>query len=182
MNKPISLIDREIEAKIDAAVRAELVKGKKVSDLSAKDIRNIAADIRTSFSPSARKELVIAGVEHAIKLVLGAKIAEVIWHDGTGWPSDDMGVLSAASRVTVKGKPLKQPQDEALESFNVFRDALPDLNRDAFMELCEPAMIDRFQCLFAGQPEDRTLGEIATLKAMSRDKVAMSFLAWRPIA
>lgn len=179
MNKPVSLIDREIETKIEAAIQAEFAKGKKVSDLSAKDILTMAKDLRASFSPSAQKEVIIAGVEHAIKFVFGAKIAEVIWRDGTGWPSDDMGVLSAASRVMIKGKPLNQPEDEALESFRVFRETLPDLTQNTFMELCEQEMIARFRGLFIGQPEDRTLGEIATVKAMSRDKIALSILAWK---
>jgi hypothetical protein len=182
MKQPTSLVDREIETKIDAALRAEIAKGKKPSDMGVRDFHGIADDLHGKVSPSAREHLIRLGLEQMVKFVLGAMIAEVVWADGTGWPSKDEHILAVSRRVTVKGQTVKHSSDDqALDCARVFRECLPDMTRAEFHEQCPEAIVDRFRALFIGQPEDRTLGEIATVKAVRGDKLAMSFLAWRPL-
>lgn len=181
MNRPISLIEREIETKIDAAIKAELAKGKKPADMGVRDFNSIAVGLHDKWSPGAREAIIREGIEHMVKFVLGAMIAEVVWNDGTGWPADDDVILAASRRVKVDGKPTKETNIvDAVECFGVFRDGLPDLNRDGFHDYCDDKVVERFRALFIGQPDDRTLGEIATVKAARGDPLAMSFLAWRP--
>jgi hypothetical protein len=182
MSKPVSLINREIETKIDAALRAEIAKGKKPSDMGVRDFHGIAESLRDKVSPAARDELVRQGLEHMVKFVLGAMIAEVIWKDGTGWPANDEQILVASRRVTVKGQPVRHSSDDqAIDCFQVFRETLPDMTRTTFHEACDEAIVSRFRALFIGQSDDRTLGEIAVVKAANGDRLAMSFLAWRPL-
>ena len=84
--------------------------------------------------------------------------------------------------MTIEGKPVKHPSDtDAIDCFRVFRESLPDMTRSEFHEYCDEVLVDSFRALFIGQPDSRTLGEIATVKAARGDKVAMSFLAWRPM-
>ena len=89
MNRAVSLVDREIESRIDAAIRAEVEKGKRPSDMGVRDFHGIAKALHGEFSPAAHDELVRQGVEHMVKFVLGAMIADVVWKDGTGWPAND---------------------------------------------------------------------------------------------
>lgn len=168
------LVDIEIEAKIGAAIQAELDKGKRPSDMGKRDFASISDAVRDTMSPAAKREMIEQGVLHMVRMVFGEMIAERIWTAGTGWstPEHEVRQITRDLKMT--------DEDDALASFECFKESLPDLNREELEEF--PKLSKRFSPLFVAQPADATLGEIATRKAMSGDKLALSFLAWKEIA
>lgn len=165
-----SLVEREIEKKINAATAGMLAGGRQPSDMGHREFQAIANEVRGQFSPAARDKLVHDGLVQLVKNVLGEKIAEVLWQDGSGWDAPPDHVRAIAAR-------LKFADDtDPLECLDVFKDGVMNATRDdveCFRSL------GRFRPLFVAQPDDALLGEIATVKASRGDKLAMSVLTWR---
>lgn len=179
--KPINLTEREIDAKVDEAVRAEIAKGKKASDMGRQEHLSIARAAHAKMSPAARKQAAIDGLTHIACFVLGGIIAESIWQSGKGWPADEQAALGAYRSATFRGMPLRLSSDaEAMQCLGVFREELPELTRKEFDDRCDPVLVERFGAMFDGQQKRATIGEIATKKAMLGDPLAMSFLSWMP--
>lgn len=166
------LVNIEIEAKIGAAIHAEVSKGKQVADWGKRDSEQIAKASYDNLSPAAKQQLIKEGVRVMVMVALGKRIADAIWDMGCGWTIPDSEVRRIATGLNFADL------EEAVECLDKFREALPDFGRDEI----EGHQLDRFVPLFVAQPEGATLGEIATRKAMHGDKLALSFLAWREIA
>ncbi len=173
MTKPTSITDLEITARITAALHAEAAYGKKPSDMGRDDVEKIFDVVKDQFSPAARRQLIYEGVLTMVQRVLGEKIAEVVWKNRTGWPSNPADIENIGRRLN-----FDDPK-EAVTCAHAFRDHISDLR---FSELESFKLTGRFAPLFIGQPETATLGEIATVKAARGDKLALSFLAWKEIA
>jgi hypothetical protein len=171
---PTSLVDREIETKITAAIKAEVEKGKQPSDMGRREFLTIAHDLRASFSPAARETMARKGLEIVVRQVFGEIIAERIWEAGEGWPADADDLARFAHGFKFDG------DDSARSCFELFRENLPELTLADMREYCSTKLVNRYQGLFDGQPIDATLGEVATKKAADGDPLAHSFLTWRP--
>jgi hypothetical protein len=173
MSKPTSITQFEIDAKITGAIHGELKRGTKAPDIGRKEIARLSDGVMDSFSPEAKKALVHAGVLSMVKRVLGEKIAEEIWKSGQGWSMPEQEIRDIAKRLKFES------DADAFECLASFREAIPDMTRE---EAAEFPILVRFSPLFILQPDDATLGEITTRKAMQGNKLALSFLAWKEIA
>lgn len=173
MSKITKLADIEIQAKIGAAIVQEAQKGKALSDFGAKESAAIAGNVMSTFSPAAQQQLIRSGVEHLVRFVLGEKIAERVWAVGKGWSMPKTELMAI-----IRDMRFEDPED-GFACVTLYRDQLPDLTEE---ELPDHSMFARrFMPLFLAQPKGATLREVATKKAMSGDKLALSFLAWKEV-
>ena len=172
MTRPISLIEREIETKIDAAVRAEIAKGKKPSDMGRRDLEVIADAAMSTMSPEARKQAAIAGLERMAKGVFGEMIAEQLWQSGRGYGAPKTEIVSIATKMRFT------PPEEAPEWLSIYREDVAECTLERLDETYKSAQ--RFRALLVGEPMSALLGEVALRKAVSGDPLAKAFLAGRP--
>lgn len=169
MSKLTSLTKFELETKVASVILEETQKGRQASDFSRKEIVAISDKARSTLSPAARQLAIEEGLQVMVKRVMGEMIAAEVWAAGTGWPKSRSEVDAIAERLKFS---------DGFECLEAYREHLPDLT---FEELGDFEMTGRFAPLFIGQPADASLGEIATVKAMRGDKLALSFLAWKEI-
>ncbi|WP_404861843.1 hypothetical protein [Georhizobium sp. MAB10] len=173
--KPTSITDIEIEAKVGAAVM-KAARTKNLSDMGRRDFIAIVDDLKPTLSPEAYRQMVRDGVFHCVKRALGEKVAEAIWKEGRGWPSTDAEIVKIAHSHNIRI--VEDPGSGTVDCLATFKEDFADATLD---ELKDWSAIDRFNPLFFGQPEDATLGEVATRKAAMGDKLALSFLAWKDL-
>lgn len=172
MSRPISLIEREIETKIDAAVKAEIAKGRKPADMGRRDFEAVADAVMKTMSPAACKLAALAGLEHMAKGVFGEMIAERLWHLrlGYGVPAAEIVSMARDMRFT--------PPDEAPEWLSIYREDVAECTLERLDATYKSAQ--RFRALLLGEPTHAQLGEVAVRKAASGDPLALAFLAGRP--
>ncbi|CAI2936058.1 hypothetical protein [Aminobacter niigataensis] len=172
MSRPISLVGREIETKIDAAIKAEVAKGKKPSDMGRRDFEVIADAAMATMSPEARKQAAIAGLEHMAKGVFGEMIAEQLWQSGRGYGAPKAEIVSIASKMRFT------PPEDAPEWLSIYREDIAECTLNRLDETYKSAQ--RFRALLACEPANAQLGEVALRKAATGDPLAQAFLAGRP--
>jgi len=172
IHKPISLLDREIERKVDDAVKAAIGAGKKPSDMGRREFEAIAEHARKTMSPEAFRKVAMDGLEIMVKCVFGEMIAERLWTSGNGY-----GATHQHLRTLAKGIGL-EPAAEAPEWLHLFREDLGECTLQRLNDTYKCA--GRFRPLLVGEPADALLGEVATRKAMEGDPLALAFLSGRP--
>lgn len=173
MKNVTRLAEVELTAKVAASIHAEMLKGKRPSDMGPRDFAAIAEPVLDKLSPEAKRFAIRQGVEAMVRWVLGEKIAEAIWDSGLGWPENDEVTRSIARKLKFSDL------DDAVQCLAAYREHIAEVT---FSGLDDFQLLGRFAPLFIAQPEDAMLGEVATIKAARGDKLALSFLAWKETA
>lgn len=164
--------EMEIEANVTAAILAEAERtGRKPSDLNRKDIKRVSDALMRDLAKDDVRAMAEEGIHQMVLQFLGDKIAEVVWDEGLGRSASKADILRIGRNLRFAG--------EIMECWQAWCDASPDFD---FEKAKEFPSLTRFAPLFLAQPDDATLGEIATRKAARGDKLAQSFLAWREVA
>jgi hypothetical protein len=170
-DRPTSLIDREIETKIAAALKAEIAKGKKPSDMGRRDFDAISRAVYPVMSPAARKQTVINGLEYAVKGVFGEMIAEKLWQSGRGYSVTDPELIAIAREFRFV------PPEDAPEWMSIFREDLAECTLKRLDETYASA--DRWRPLLVTEAPGSLLGEVVVRKAAAGDRLALAFLSGR---
>lgn len=167
-----TLLDREIEARVEQGVKALIDSGIDPDDITEKQLKAIAEKALGEMSPAAMDHCAHEGFLLMAKQVIGERLSERFWEMGMGWPltGDEVRVIAKGMRID---------PHEAEECLQAYRDAASDAT---FEELSVFRSLGRFAPLFLGEPKASTIGEVATRKAAKGDKLALSFLAWKEIA
>lgn len=168
MNKPISLIDREIEAKVDAAVKVEIAKGKKPSDMGRRDLEVIASVVYPAMSPAAKRKAALAGLEQMAKGVFGEMLAEKLWQSGLGYGIPDVELVAMAKSMRFA------EAEDAPEWLSIYREDIAECTLERLDGMYKSAQ--RFRSLLLGEPSDALLREVAIRKAAKGDLLARAFL------
>lgn len=168
MSRPVSLIDREIETKIDAALNAEIAKGKRPSDMGRKDFEAIASAAYPALSPSARKQAALAGIERMVMGVFGEMLAENLWQSGRGYGVPDAELVAIAKSMRFAGS------EDAPEWLSIYREDIAECTLERLDDTYKSAQ--RFRSLLLGEPPEALLGEVAIRKAMKGVALAQAFL------
>lgn len=167
-----TLLDREIEARVEQGVKALIDSGVDPDDITEEQLKAIAEKALGEMSPAAMDHCAQEGLLHMAKQVIGERLAERFWDIGMGWPltGDEVRAIAEGMRIDPA---------EAEDCLQTYRDAASDAT---FEELSIFRSLGRFAPLFLREPKGDTIGEVATRKAARGDKLAMSFLAWKEIA
>ncbi|MFP5078630.1 hypothetical protein ACLE20_15095 [Rhizobium sp. YIM 134829] len=172
MTKIINLADRELESKVEIAVRDVAASGVDPSTMSAVEQKELSRAAWETLSPEAKKRAAMEGLELIARRVLGEYIAEQIWLAGYGWAATKKQIAECGSRTKIH-------PDDVVDCLEAFRTAHVDFTAE---EAADFKSLSRFMPLFVMQSAETTLGEAAARKAAAGDKLALSFLAWKEIA
>lgn len=171
-NKPVSLIEREIERKVDAALRAELAANrKKPADFGRRDFEAVARRSMEAMSPEAIRETALQGFQHIAECIFGEIIAEQLWSSGRGYAATPDEVVAIARELSFA------PPEDAPGWLQQFREDISECTCDRLDMTYKSA--ERWRPLLAGEPDNAQIGEVALRKALAGNRLAQSFISGR---
>lgn len=162
----------EYEKKIEAAVAAEIAKGRDPNDFDDAFLLALSESVYDDLSPAARKHSAIQGLNIIAEQVCGGLIAEKLWQAGYGWDASDEQIIECGRQARIADADVTR----SLAAFREVHGKLTINDAKAF------TVLERFLPLFVMLPPDARLEEAASRKAACGDKLALSFLAWKEVA
>lgn len=167
-----TMMERELEAKVDAHVAALIASGVNPSDITEEQMEQMCHAAWQDLSPHAKRKAGEDGVLLAVTQVMGERLAEKLFSAGTGWDVSDEDLKAIATELRIE-------PTEAKGCLAAFRHKAKSVTAQ---DISEWRTLARFAPLFLDQPSSMSLAAAAESRAISGDTLAMSFLSWRELA